>query len=199
MNSESNNGYTIIELMVVLAIFFVIVGITVDIFISVLQQQKRILAEQELLNQGSYAIEYISRALKMAVKDPTGACLGAPGAVYQLTHCLNGTLTACNGVKFINQSDSNACQEFFLDEAVSPANPPLREIKNGATAQNLLAIAFTVKYGRFILNGDKTLHTATASDTVQPRITVLLDVQTPAPNQQEKIIQTTVSQRNLIQ
>ena len=54
------------EVVVSLAVFFIIIGIAVDIFISVVQGQRRVLEEQELLNQTSYAIEYMSTAIKMS-------------------------------------------------------------------------------------------------------------------------------------
>jgi len=197
--SMKQKGFSLIELVVVLSIFLIIISVTVDIFISMVQQQKRILEEQELLNQTSYVEEYMSKALRTAVKDINGSCLGTIGYVYLLTHCNNGTLQACNGVKFINQSDNNACQEFFLDDITNPANPSLKQIKNGSLAQNILSDKFKIKYARFIVDGDKTLHFTFGSDLVQPRITILLDVQTQTGGiLQEKIIQTTISQRNII-
>ncbi len=189
-------GFSLIELVVVLAVFFIILAVTIDIFISVVQNQKRLSEEQELLNQASYATEYMSKALRLAVKDPDGTCLGTTGYVYVLTHCPNGTLQACQGIKFINGSDNNACQEFFLDESVSATNPPLRGIKNGGAAQNILSSKFNIKYGRFILDGDRTVHSATSSDAVQPKVTMLLDILT-ASNQSEKVIQKTVSQMSV--
>ncbi len=195
--SMKQKGFSVIELVFVLAIFLIIVGVTVDIFISMVQHQRRILAEQELLNQTSYVMEYMSKALRMAVKDTTGSCLGIIGfndktPVYSLTHCPIDPLKACNGVKFINQSDNNACEEFFL------LGGKLQQIKNNSPAQNILSDKFKIKYARFVVDGNQTLRFAAYGDLVQPIITILLDIQNPSVlNQQEKIIQTTVSQRNL--
>src|SRR5581483_9298413 len=122
--TKSSLGFSLIEMVIVLAIFFVVISVAVDIFLSVVQQQRRIVQEEELLNQSSYLEEYLSKALLSAVKAPTSSCI-ATGTVYQLTHCLNGTLQACNGVKFINAIDGNACEEFELDETFS--NPPFRQ------------------------------------------------------------------------
>lgn len=195
---KNQEGFTLMEIVVVLALFLIITGVTIDLFVSIVQQQKRVLSEQELLNQTSYITEYISRALKMAIKDPSGSCLGQTGNVYVLTHCPNGTFEACNGVKFINASDSNACEEIFLD-TTNPTIPVLKEIKNGASAQNILSDKFNVQYARFVINGDKTLHLATDTNTVQPRITLLFDVRIQSSGiWHEKIIQTTASSRNLI-
>ncbi len=190
--SKNHAGFTLVELIVVVAIFFVIIGVTFDILISTVQRQKSVLGGQELLSQTSYVMEYVSKGLRVAIKDPDGTCLGTTGYIYLLTH-FNATSGFYEGVKFINQSDNNACQEFFLD-----IDGVLKQIKNGSAPQNILSDKFKVKYARFIVNSDKTLHIASSSDLIQPKITILLDIQTQTPgSQQEKIIQTTVSQRNL--
>ncbi len=198
MSNVSEKGYSLLELVVVLAIFLIIIGVTVDLFLSVVKSQRRILEEQELLNQTSHAMEYMSTAIRNAKKDDSGSCVGTAGNFYLLTHCPNGTLVACNGIKFINQSDNDACVEFFLDSALDPIDPPLRELKTGGTAQNLLSSKFKILHGNFIINSDKALHVSSSLDPVQPKVTVLLSVQTKSVgNQQQKIIQTTISQKNL--
>ncbi len=189
-------GFTIIELVVVLAVFLIIIGVVADIFISMVASERRILAEQELLNQTSFAIEYMSKAIRMATKDTSGNCLGQIGYIYLLTHCDVDNI--CHGIKFINQTSGNTCQEFFLDSTTDPEKPTLKEIKGNGTAKNILSDSFEIKYGKFIINGDDTLGFALSEDLIQPRVTVLLDVKTQlVGRQQEKIIQTTVSQRNL--
>ncbi len=194
MSNFRENGFTLIELTVALGIFLVIISVVISVFISVLQQQKRILAGQELLSQAGFALEYISTALRQATPDNDGICLGQVQNVYVLTHC--SISQACSGIKFINLLENNACQEIFLDNTNSK-NPTLRQIKNGAPAQLLLSDDFMIKYVTFIIDGDMMRKVANVADSFQPRVTLLLDVLTGSPaNQQEKIIQTTVSQRN---
>ncbi len=52
-----------IELIVVMAVFLLIIGGAVGIFISIIGSQRRLLYEQELLNQTSYIEEHISKVL----------------------------------------------------------------------------------------------------------------------------------------
>jgi len=189
-------GFSIVELIIVLAIFSVVLGVAVSMLISIINEQRTILAKQELVNQTSYVAEYISKPLRLATKDLTGSCLGVVGYVYVLTHCAGGN---CSGIKFINTLDNNACEEFFLD-TTNPASPTLEDFKNGTTKNNILSSKLTIRHAQFIINGNKTKLFASASDTVEPRVTMLLDVQTQAgiTPVQEQIIQTTVSQRNAI-
>lgn len=182
----------------VLALFLIIMAVALSIFISMIQNQKRILEDQELINQTSYVSEYMSKALRMAEKDPTGTCLGAVGDTYVLTHCNSGLSGACNGVKFMDQSDADACIEFYWGQDGGTGPFLLKEIKNGAPNQNILSDKFLVKTTKFVINGDQSLRTASNQDYLQPRLTILMDIQTlNTQSPQEKIIQTTVSPRNL--
>lgn len=148
MNRNFHKGFTLIELIVVMAVFLLIIGGAVGIFISIIGSQRRLLYEQELLNQTSYIEEHISKALRVATKDVAGNCLidtspsspnplqNYPGYNFLLTR--PGADGFFTGVKFLNQSDTDylgrpICQEFFLDNAISgDLSAPLvvKELKN---------------------------------------------------------------------
>lgn len=191
LNLKSQKGVTLAELIIVLTALILIIGTTVSIFISVLKNQNRSLKEQELFSQASYAIEYMSRSIKSAATDIDGSCLGQSyiGHNYLLTH-FDSINSFYQGIKFVTKD--GICQEFFLD-----LNGSLKEIKDFSDSQNILSDIFEVEYARFVINGDKSLQLSFESDLTQPRITLVLDVKTKGQNQQEKIIQTTVSQKNL--
>lgn len=206
---EKSKGFTLIELIVVMAVFLLVIGTAMGIFISIVKQQKRILAEQELLNQASYVMEYMSKAIRMAEKDDAGGCLtegvvSYPGYTYLLTRADPGGFY--RGIKFINQSDNNACQEFYLDNAVQgDTSTPLvlKEIKNGVPIEGALLTSekFNIEALRFGINGHDGCYgepvkcPQTEGGNNQPRITILLNIRMDA--QSVKKFQTTVSQRNL--
>ena len=77
-NNINNKGFSMIEIIVALAVFFLIVGTAVGLFVSIVAVQRRILSEQQLISQSSYAIEYMSKALRMATKDEEGECVINP-------------------------------------------------------------------------------------------------------------------------
>lgn len=184
-------GFTILELIIVLAVFAIVISTTASIFISIIGQQKRISEEQELLNQTSYVVEYMTRPIMTAVKASTTTCLGAVGRLYLLTH-KDMAAGVYQGIKFI-ASDNN-CQEFFLD-----ADGILKETK-GATTTNILSSNFKINYARFIIDGDKAKSGSPVppADTFHPRITISLSVETKnIQDKQKKIIQITVSKRDL--
>lgn len=208
-----SKGFTLIELVVVMAVFLFVIGASISIFISIIQHQKRILAEQELLNQTSYVIEYMSKALRMAKADKTGDCLADdlgvshPGYVYLLTKP-DSASGFYRGIKFINQTDNNACQEFFMDNSgeisILKENksyvPYILQSQDKAIA--LLSEKIKINSIRFGLNGFdggiRGENYVSEQDPSQPRITILLDVESGSgASKASKKIQTTVSRRNL--
>lgn len=201
-------GFTLIELIVVMAIFLIVIGTGISIFISIVQYQKRILAEQELLNQASFLVEYLSKAVRMAKKDTTGDCLGAGyvGYIYLLTRPDTAN-DFYRGIRFINQSDNDACQEIYLDNS-DVNNPVLKEIKNYIPGENNPEVSLTstklkVNSVRFGINGRDGLISsgvdgAKEDDGFQPRVTIYLDIKVQGSSEQPiKKIQTTISERNL--
>jgi len=190
----TKNAYTLIEVLVAVGIFTIVIAAPTGFFVSALKGQQKALASQEVLDETSYALEYVSRSLRMAKKelncasksDPTTcACLkiGGYGVNYELTH-------EGKGIKFTNYQ--NQCQEFFLDIN----DNRFKEVKDGGeaiplTSDDLEVVVFKIgpqdSWGQ--------------NDNKQPKITLFLEVkgvESARPELQPKIqIQTTVSQRNL--
>jgi hypothetical protein len=208
-----------------MAIFLFVIGAAIGIFISIIQYQKRVLSEQQLLNQISYAEEYMSKALRMAKAELNEDCLvdalnnDHPGYIYLLTH-YDQPSGLYRGIKFINQSDIDpstgfpVCQEFFLDGNGSANNPYILKEKRGSnTPVAITPTDLQINSIKFSINGADGSTTGCNNtdqcqapnccgtseiDTVQPRVSILLSIQLPGNNQEPtRIIQTTVSQRNL--
>lgn len=198
-----NKGFTLIEIIVVMAVFLFVIGAALTVFISMAESQRRILSEEEILNQASYAEEYISKALRMAKKDDDGSCTGETGYIYKLTR--NDASNFYKGIKFLNQSDIDSegnpvCQEFYLD-----SDGILKERRGSDDPVAMTSSKLNVNYIRFGINGASGCYGteacpdgASSNDDFQPRITLLFNFQVAGDSQEpERIIQTTVSQRNL--
>lgn len=190
MNNKINNkGFTLPELLASLAIFSLVIGGASGIFISTIQAQRRVLASQELLDQTSYLMEYMSRALRMARKelnctnpeDPsTCSCLTIKGYGY------NYEIQEEGGMRFINYN--GICQEFYL------SGTKLKENKDGSisdlTSNALKVLSFNIGPADSWYQTDKK----------QPRVTLFLEIKGAGlkPEAQPEIkIQTTISQRAL--
>ena len=178
-----------------MAVFLFIIGAAIGIFISIVKSQKKVLVEQQLVNQVSYVKEYMSKALRAAKVDSIGDYLGNKGDIYLLTHYDIGS-GSYKGIKFINSLNSDICEEFYFD---SP-NGTLQKVAgigNSPVPLTSADIGINFSKSRFIINGSTSsgLFLANNSDDIQPRVTILLNIS--VSGQAPKIIQTTVSQRNL--
>ena len=190
----TKNAYTLIEVLVAVGLFTIVIAAPTGFFVSSIKGQQKALASQEVLDEVSYALEYMSRSLRMAKKEmnctsklepTTCVCLETSGygVNYELTH-------EGKGIKFTNYR--NQCQEFFLDVN----DNRLKEVKDGGEAIPLSSNELEVvsfKMGPQDSWGQ--------NDNKQPKITLFLEakgVESARPELQPKIqIQTTISQRNL--
>ncbi|OGZ18128.1 MAG: hypothetical protein A2Z78_01370 [Candidatus Nealsonbacteria bacterium RBG_13_36_15] len=177
------NGYTLIEVLVALTIFTVVIAAPTGFFVSALKGQQKVLASQEVYDNISYTLEYISRALRMARKDLTGSCI---------TENMNYVTTADgNGIKFKNYDGD--CQEFYLDieDNRLKETSDAKGVGIPLTARNIEVVSFTIE-------GEGTW---SQDDGFQPKITLLLEIKGKRgalPELQPIMkIQTSVSQRQL--
>lgn len=192
MNQKTQKAYTLIEVLIAVAIFFTVIAGPTGLFVSSLKSQNRILSVREIIDNSSHVFEYMSRALRMARKeldceyrdDPEScACLkdNGYGSNYEITR-------GGKGIKFNNFQQPSVCQEFFWDTA----DNRLKESKDDSepialTSDDLEVISF--KFEEFGLEQD---------DNIQPRITIFLEITKKDQTEAPKIrIQTTISQRNL--
>ena len=177
-------GFTLIEMLAAVMIFSLIIGAISGVFISGFRSQKSALSSQRLLDQTSYALEYMSRALRVATKqtDDISACLSQNGLNYE-------NIPGVSGLKFINHLEDDDCQEFFLE------NKQLKQKKNNLTETvELTSSKLEITSLNFLLQGESQ------DDDLQPRVTIFLAVKGKGqkPEEQPELkIQTTISQRNL--
>lgn len=179
-----NKSYTLIEVLVAVSIFTIIIAAPAGFLVGSLKGQQKALASQKLLDNTSYTLEYISRALRMAKKE-----LSSP------PNCLTVCGSGCNyetnppqndSIKFIDYNE--VCTEFFLEGTRLKESKD--EIENYLTSEDLEIISL-----KFKLSGESQ------ADNDQPRITLFLEIK-GGKGQTDELrplikIQTTISQRNL--
>jgi prepilin-type N-terminal cleavage/methylation domain-containing protein len=176
-------GFSLVEILVAVTIFSLLLSAASGIFISTLKAQKYNLGTQQLLNQTSYAMEYMSRAIRMAKKDIDGNCTGGANLNYSKTDS-----------KIMFENYDGNCQEFSREWDDAAGVYRLKETKEGSanylTSSDLDLLSFNI-------GPDDSWD---QNDDLQPRITIFLEIKGkgPKPEQEPGIkIQTTVSQRNL--
>jgi prepilin-type N-terminal cleavage/methylation domain-containing protein len=177
------NAFTLIEIMVAVGIFAILLTTFTGFFVGAVQSQRKTLASQELIDNVSYNLEYMSRTIRMARKDLVGDCISIKNN-YE-------TNPERNRIRFLNYQGE--CQEFFWNDN----DNRLYELKNGETALPLTPANLEVV--SFVLSGSESWG-QDQEPLTQPKVTLFLEVKGKGqkPELQPLIkIQTTISQRNL--
>lgn len=175
--SRENKAYTLIEVLVSAALFSLAVIGPASLLVTAVRNQQKILNQNRNIDDISYVIEYMGRALRMAKKDDLGDvhCLSGEKLNYELTH-------SGQGIKFRNHHDE--CQEFYLEDN------QVKENKEGKVLP-LTPNDLEVKILKFNLIGE------TQNDYLQPRVTMTLGASQEGEVPIILRSQTSVSQRNL--
>jgi prepilin-type N-terminal cleavage/methylation domain-containing protein len=190
--TKSKKGFTLIEMMVAVAIFSLVMGTAATLLVSSMKAQRRSLSYQQLADQVSFATEYMSRSARMAKKelfDHTYTCLSSSGANFENP---GGDDSRLRFIKFDHEAEADVCQEFYLDGG------QLMEYKrNLATGEEetmpLTSEQLEVNSMTFRLSGE------TQNDNIQPLFTVFWDIEGIGKEDEKASldIQTSISQRNL--
>jgi len=174
-----SRGFTLIELLVGILVFSLLLGAMIGILISAISLQKRALVQQDALNQLSFAIEYMSRALRMARKDAGQGCLSSDDLNYE-------NPAGISTIQFINSLQANDCQKFFLSAGALMYATDV----NGLNQElPLTSPNFEIDELRFLPAGES----GSENPNFQPRVTIFLKASSPLSIE----LQTTISQRNL--
>lgn len=169
---------TLIEITVSVAVFLVAALAVTQIFVTSVRMQRAFLAKTEAMNESSYLMEYISRAIRAAQKDMTSICGNGNKANF-------GPNPPINRIKFM--IFGSKCQEFYTVEGA------LLENKDGVisrlTSPDLTVENFNVALGAYSGWEQPPV------DYLQPRVTVSLQIKDKTGS--DFILQTSVSQRSL--
>ena len=163
-----SKGFTLIEMMVVMAVFLLITSAAIGIFISIVKSENSILSEQQALSQMSYIQGYMSQAIKSAVTDQLGTCVSFNPVSNQPRTFLPGYNAdkLYTSIQFLNGSDKTdsfgnpsssgtpVCDKFYLDGNI------LMELKtygptylSGTGPVALSSSVFDISAIRFAIDG----------------------------------------------
>lgn len=175
---ETNSGFTLIELLIAMALSLVVIGALSSAFLS---QFKTFDAQEqvtEMIQNARAAMDMISREVKMAGYDPTGAgIVGVPYSSTQLQILADINDDAGTGVGDGDTNDSNENIIYTYDST----NKQIDRSTGGSTqplAENIQS--FTFQY--YDTDGNTT---TTAADIRQIEITITVRTSEPDPNYEQ--------------
>ena len=184
MNNKAHNkpqkGFSLIEMLIVSAIFSIVIVAAFGVFTSAIKEQRYSLTYQQMLDQSSYAIDYMSKLIRMTKRDNVGDCVAAG------TNFNGNEPSPRTYIEFKDYNDK--CRTFSL--TLTDGGQQVWQ-NNDGTPSPLTSEKFKVTVLKFVVRGD-------GNDGFQPKVTILLEIEGSGPAPQPKIrIQTTVSQRDL--
>jgi prepilin-type N-terminal cleavage/methylation domain-containing protein len=182
---KSLAGFTLIELLVAVTIFSIIISAILAGFISAITTQRKILAYQELFDQISYVVEYMSRNLRMAKKERGIGCLSSKGLNYELVD--NNSIKFIRVIREEEGGTVSFCEKFYMKNKQIKDNIEKIGIDLPLTSEDLEVRKFVFKR-----TGDFSLEDPTHLFS-QPRVTSAIEIKTK-DNQIIKL-QFTISQR----
>jgi len=168
-------GFTLIELLISMTIFSIVMISAIGLFNAGIENQRKALALQTLCDSASYTVEYMSRTIRMAKKDLDG--------IYITAGC-NFENPDENSIRFLNYDKKR--QEFILENGQIKEK---KEPSSGFTA--LTSDNFQVNKLFFELSGE------CQTDELQPKVTIVMEIQTKEAKPQTLNLETTISQRDL--
>ncbi len=173
-------GFTLIELLVGMGIFLLMFGMLVSVLVFQSHLQRKALAQQEILAQLSFTMEYMSRALRMAAGAEDDTCLDI-GFNYENPEIGNSS------IRFINHLQGDDCQEFFLEDQA------LKYKKDAGGVNEVFPLTspkIRIDELQFRLLGESE------EDNIQPRVVIFLKA-SPVNFDYPITLQTSISQRAL--
>ena len=177
MFQYSKKGFTIVELLVGVGIFILLLGGGIGSLDYSIQLQRMVLSHQGVATEISYAVEYMSRALRMAIQDGSGDCLNGANESYNVN-------VARDEITFVNHLQSDTCQKFYLESG------RIMYLGEDGLIYPMTSPHITISNLRFEISGHE------GDDGAQPRATVVLRV-TGDSLREPMDLQKTVSMRSL--
>jgi len=175
--SRNKRGQSLIEMIVVIAIFSVTMLAATDIFKWVIQGQKNALAAQTVQENIRYAFETMSKEIRMAQESDTG-CLGS--GIYKVYN------TSASNSRLYFRNQNGDCVTYYLS-----GNAIM--VTRAGTSAAITPDEITVSNLNFSVADDLI----SALHTNQPRVTMTMDVGAVGKvlHQQNMKLQFTISSR----
>jgi prepilin-type N-terminal cleavage/methylation domain-containing protein len=179
LRKQNTAGFTLVEVVIVVAIFSVIITMTAGLFVAALRAERQVLETKKVLGEASYALEYMTRVLRMAKRNDDGICPFNIEYNYDVP-------PSENEIMFINALQGDECQSFFLDTVEKQIKI---KVHGTGLSTPLTSSTIMIENLKFEISGEWK------EDEFQPFVTIYFEAKTEKSSPVQ--VQTSVSQRNL--
>lgn len=204
---QTKNGFTLIEMLVSLALFTIVSTVTVGALLSLIGGNQRLLTQQTLTSSAIFSLDNMTREIR------TGSYYNCRPASWFTDmsynqNTLGTTPRDCpgtTGVSFVESSTRTSSggrvAYYFATDTGIPGNPITlwRRIGNESPSKLLPDDIVLTSDSRFIVGGSAPLNSAITTPigyNRQPQVTVIM-VLAETADTRAQILQTTITQRSL--
>jgi prepilin-type N-terminal cleavage/methylation domain-containing protein len=194
-------GFTLIEMMVALALFTVVITIAVGAFLSLIGQSSQLQGEQKVMTSLNFALDSMTREIRTGTSYYCATDVDAQGSVDEsdltlVKDCTGGV----DGMSFVEAGSSLSSGSTGGRIAYgfnSASGTIVRQIAaNSAEAMTSSDVKITSM--KFYVSGSKPQSDGgTPPNSVQPTVTVLITAEDPDDTSKSYTLETTVTQRQL--
>ena len=183
---QKNSGFTIIEMMVALALFTIVMTIATGSFLSLIGASSQLQGEQTVMTSMSFALDNMTREIRTGIhyycwndaagNDPDWTVKDCPGGAKEFS--------------FVDTSSQKRVSYSFENDEL------VRRKEGNDTPESILSSDVKLESVKFYVTGSKPLSEGTNIE--QPTVTIQIKAQDPADSSGTTyILETTVTQREL--
>ena len=210
---KTQAGFTLIEMIVSLAIFSIIVTMTIGALLVLIANNQKLQGEQSVMTNLSFALDSMTREIRTGTSyycaERPNSVSGGADAIFGagVNHealalttkdCASGRGNGndLQGVSFIESGDSITGVEnrilYFFDKT-DPANKSLKRKVGASAGQSIVSSGLEIINAEFFVSGARP---RSLGDLAQPTVTIHI-IAKEIDNSKLYYLQTTVTQRTL--
>lgn len=210
-NSLTQSGFTLVEMIVSLALFSIVITIAVGSLLVIVASNEQLQDEQSVMTNLSFALDSMTREIRTGTDyycdaqnssnaGPSGKKIFRNGSTLDddpVQDCYDGNIggRVFNGISFVEGGNSVSGSAsrivYFFDSSTGKI---FRRI-SGFDAEPVVSSGIFITNAEFYVTGTEVL---TTGDTIQPTVTIFIEArESNNPASKTYQIQTTVTQRTL--
>lgn len=187
-----NQGVSLLELVVAIAIFISMMLLVTGIFRSVVEGQRSAIAAQNTQESMRYAFEVMSKEIRNAQRSDDGCEIAGGDAAVNKVYNIE-TATEMSDVLYFRNKDS-VCVYYYSETDVNGVDRLVIERGGGGAAFYVTPDEISVNNLEFVVIDDAI----PAFHSKQPKVTITMEIEMAggkAMHKQPMIMQTTISSR----